>query len=84
MKVEIKKKRNLSWWWFLLVPLLLFGMFLMQAFGPSPEIELGKETTFITEPLLNNGMPDYSGYLIQKANAGVTPENNAEIPITRA
>ncbi len=84
MTVEIKKKPRLSWWWFLLAPLLLFGMLFLQAFGPGPEIEIGPSTTVISEPLRDNGMPNYSGFIVNKALDGVTPENNAAIPLLRA
>lgn len=45
---------------------------------------LSKETTYITEPLLPDGRPDYLGYLNREASRGVTRENNAAIPIIRA
>jgi len=84
MRIEIKKKGKLSWWWFIIVPLLLLAMLFIQAFGPSPKIELGKETTVISEPLLDNGLPNYPGYILSKSKEGVTPDNNAAVLLFRA
>ena len=48
-------------------------------FGPSsiPPLTISKDTTYITEPLLADGTPDYVGWLNGKCGAGVTPDNNA-------
>lgn len=56
---------------------LLIGLFLFQLLGPSPAVVVSKETTFITEPLRADGLPDYEAYWLQQASDGVTPENNA-------
>ena len=46
-----------------------------QATGKLP-FTVSKETTVITEPLCENGMPDYVAALNARNSAGVTPENN--------
>ena len=45
-----------------------------------PEITISRETTFITEPLTAEGLPDYQKALDERYRQGVTPENNAAIP----
>ena len=57
------------------------GWFVFQLFGPSPPIVVSEETTYITEPLADDGLPDYAGYLLAKGREGVTVENNAAVPL---
>jgi hypothetical protein len=47
------------------------------------ELPLGRATTFITEPLQEDGTPDYVAWLNRESSRGVTPENNAAVPIVR-
>jgi hypothetical protein len=78
-----KKKPHVGWWiagFFL----LLFMLFLYQLVGPSPRIDVSKQTTYVTEPLLENGLPDYEAYLRAKMSEGVTPENNAAVLLLKA
>lgn len=49
-----------------------------------PEITISKETTFITEPLTAEGLPDYQEALDERYRQGVAPENNAAIPFWQA
>jgi hypothetical protein len=51
------------------------------SFLPVPPVTLSKETTYITEPLRDDGTPDYALWLNRKHGAGVTPANNAAIPL---
>lgn len=46
-------------------------------------VTIGKETTYITEPLKPSGYPDYIEALNQLASKGVTPENNAAVVLLR-
>ena len=64
--------------------LLFVGWFFYQLFGPSAAIVVSKETTYITEPLGPDGLPDYEAYLLQQGSEGVTPENNAAVLIWQA
>jgi len=50
---------------------------------PPVRVTISKETTWITEPLREDGYPDYVRYLNQKLNEGITPENNAMVPLAR-
>src|SRR6188768_2819914 len=73
-----RKKPGILWWiggCFL----LLFCLFLYQLFGPNPPIVVSKQTTYITEPLTENGLPDYEAYYRDEFRKGVTPENNAAV-----
>ncbi len=71
-----RKKPSIFWWLGGLF-LLLMLLFLLQLFGPSPQIIVSQQTTYITTPLQPNGLPDYEAYLLERSRAGVTPENNA-------
>lgn len=42
----------------------------------SPPLKISRETTFITDPIGSNGMPDYLMAVKQKMSAGATHENN--------
>jgi len=59
--------------------LLIFAWFVIQLFGPNRRIIVSKETTFITEPLGEEGLPDFSAYILKESSEGVTPENNAAV-----
>ena len=48
------------------------------------KLVLSKETTYFTEPLCPDGSVDYVAAFNKRLSAGVTPENNALIPILRA
>jgi len=45
---------------------------------------LGQDTSRINGPLKPNGMPDYFASLAEHYSKGVTPENNAVVPILHA
>ncbi len=71
-----KKKPNI-FWWLGGVFLLLLLVFFVQLFGPNPRIIVSPRTTYITGPLLPDGLPDYERYILDRSRDGVTPENNA-------
>lgn len=48
------------------------------------EIELGLETTVVTEPRTPDGFVDFAGAINARAGAGVTPENNAVVLLVQA
>lgn len=64
--------------------LLALGWFLYQLFGPNSKVRLGPKTTYITEPLAEDGLPNYVLALDQLQREGVTPENNGALPFWRA
>jgi hypothetical protein len=71
-----RKKIKILWWLggiFVLLALL----FVLQLFGPNPPIAVSPQTTYITEPLGPDGLPDYEQYFLNVSRDGVTPENNA-------
>ena len=81
--VPPKKKLNIIWWIGGAI-LLLVCLFLFQLIGPSPPIIISKQTTYITDPLLPSGIPNYEEYLRRKLREGVTPENNAAVLLFEA
>src|SRR4051812_25174605 len=59
-------------------------LFLLHFFGPEPPIVVARDTTYITEPLQTNGLPDYEKYILQQGRKGTTPDNNAGALIWQA
>ncbi len=67
--------------------LLVMGLVswvVFQATRPAPAIVVSRETTWLTEPLADDGLPDYAGYLLARAREGVTAETNGAVPFLRA
>lgn len=52
--------------------------------SPKPLVTISAATTSITQPLRDDGYPDYIAALNQAISAGVTNENNAAIPMMQA
>ena len=73
------KTRKPGCWWIALIPILLLAIFLLQLFGPNPDIVISPETTRITAPLGPDGRPNYAEFSYARARIGVTPENNAAV-----
>jgi hypothetical protein len=78
-----RKKRSILWW-LAGVIFLLACLFFFQLFGPNAPIIVSRETTYITEPLGPDGLPDYEAYVLERRSAGVTPENNAAVLLWQA
>ncbi len=51
---------------------------------PKPKITISKETTYITEPVREDGYVDYQAALNARLGKGVTPENNAAVLLLKA
>ena len=83
---ELGIKHRKKWLpWVIGVSLLLYvGYFLFQLLGPDSKIIVSKETTYITEPLADDGLPDLEAYIIDSCRDGVTPENNAAVLLWQA
>ncbi|MCG8450197.1 MAG: hypothetical protein MI725_11540 [Pirellulales bacterium] len=79
-----KRRKIKPLWWFGLFALLGLALFLYQLFGPNPGIVISKQTTYITAPLAEDGLPDFEAYLLKRGFEGVTPENNAAVLIWQA
>jgi hypothetical protein len=67
----------------LATPLLLL-VILPSDDKPTPKLPLGKETTYITEPLDKDGYLDYEAALNDRLGKGITPEKNANVLIWKA
>lgn len=78
-----RKKPNVLWWLAGGFVLLLLWFF-FQLFGSTPPIIVSRETTYITEPLGPNGLPDYEKHVLEMYRDGVTPENNAAVLLWQA
>ena len=76
--------------WWRLVPWLITGFLLLRMvwlFLPGDGrggIEIGPETTVISEPLAPDGFVDFSAAINARAGKGVTPENNAVVLLIQA
>src|ERR1043166_9500586 len=46
---------------------------------PAPKLPLGKETTYVTEPLDKDGHVDYESALNKRISAGVKPDDTANV-----
>lgn len=60
--------------------LLLFA----QVTEPAGPVTVSRETTYVTRPLKADGTPDYERYFLETCRQGVTPENNAAVPLFEA
>ncbi|MCO6044988.1 hypothetical protein NG895_13845 [Aeoliella sp. ICT_H6.2] len=67
---------------------IAFGLFMAwfswQLWWPAGPIRVSPETTFITAPLADDGLPNYSEYVLDQMREGVTPANNGAIPFIQA
>lgn len=64
--------------------LLLIGVPAWFILGPPRRLEISPETTGLTKPLNADGQVDYVAAVLEARRAGVTPENNAAVPLARA
>jgi hypothetical protein len=60
--------------------LLLLLLFALWFFWPRP-VKISEETTHWTEPVDAEGKVDYAAIYAAQASEGVTPENNAALPL---
>jgi len=51
---------------------------------PKPKFTVGKETTYVTGPLDEDGYIDYAAALNERLSKGVTPDKNANVLIWKA
>jgi len=75
-------------YWFLAIAafiLLGFGIFAWMLFysDMSYKITVSRETTYFTEPLLEDGTVDYNEAINRWMSEGITPETNAAIALMR-
>ncbi len=87
---EAPPSRRFPLWWVLAAVVVLPLVLALAAYVYStskhfaPALVVSRETTYITEPLTPEGLPDYVAYLNQRTSQGVTPENNAAVLLLRA
>lgn len=75
-----REHRLLRWFGFAVVHFLVFSTwFCSPLCGQDTPVKVSRETTYITEPLGPDGLPDYERYVLEKYREGVTPENNAAV-----
>lgn len=60
-----------------------YGIWWWAEWGKT-QLEIGRETTYITGPLNDDGTVNYVAYLNARYGKGVTPENNAAVILARA
>lgn len=76
------KSQRPRWWqdarWIISGVIAVTVVFLLWGlFGPEAAIRVSPETTFITEPLAADGLPDYRAALLAMAGPAPPPEENA-------
>lgn len=64
-------------WIFGVTVATLFGWLAWNLFGPEPPIVVSRATTFITDPLAADGLPDYSAAVLALAGSAPPPDDNA-------
>jgi hypothetical protein len=84
-----KPSTSVAWWrdprWIIgCLVVVTVGTLLWGLFGPEPPIIVSRETTYITEPLRPDGMPDYRAYVLDRMYPRVPPEENAAVAVLHA
>ena len=85
--VPVPARRTFSPWWAVAggVVLVAVGIPAARFYSVSPwfapQLVISQETTVITRPLTPQGLPDYAECLHCLTSQGVTPENNAAVPL---
>jgi hypothetical protein len=64
--------------------LLLPCSFFFQQAESVPAIVVSRQTTYITEPLLPNGLPDYEKFVLKLYRGKVKSENSAAVLLWQA
>lgn len=63
---------------------LLVGWFFFQILGGGGPITVSPQTTVLTEPLADDGLPEYARAMLDEMRDGVTAESNGAIPFIQA
>jgi len=64
--------------------LLLVVVALFATYGPDPAIIVGPRTTVVTEPLADDGLPDYEAAWLAISGPAPPPTDNAAVDLLRA
>ncbi|HEX4414489.1 MAG TPA: hypothetical protein VH107_12735 [Lacipirellulaceae bacterium] len=78
------KKKPSAFWWIGGILFALLVLFFFQLFGPSPAIVVSPQTTYITSPLRDDGLPDYEKYVHESFRRDIAPNDNAAALLWRA
>ncbi|HVS71114.1 MAG TPA: hypothetical protein VHQ47_07665 [Phycisphaerae bacterium] len=81
MRIRLPKTRRYRLYLYVLSTLIILTAIDLLIARLLRHITLAPDTTHITTPLLPNGTPDYLAAINARLSAGVTPENNAAIPL---
>jgi hypothetical protein len=81
MRIRLPKTRRYRLYLYVLSTLIILIAIDLLIARLLRHITLAPDTTHITTPLLPNGTPDYLAAINARLSAGVTPENNAAIPL---
>ena len=63
------------------IVVVLLAMIVWGLFGPEPPITVSRETTFLTEPLAADGLPDYGAAVLASLGPAPAPEDNAAVEL---
>jgi hypothetical protein len=79
-------QRRPRWWqdlrWITAgIVVVLLAMIVWGLFGPEPPITVSRETTYLTEPLAADGLPDYGAALLASLGPAPRPEDNAAVDL---
>ncbi len=90
-------RRLTGWWW---TPLAIFWWGLKRLFvivavwltvwkawaalDPPDPLRISPETTLITEPIAEDGLPDFAGALLNRLGRGTKPEDNGAVEFWQA
>lgn len=75
---------RLAWKGLAVLAVASFFLGLWFLFDSPEPLRISPETTLITEPIAEDGLPDFAGALISRMREGVTPENNGAIQFWQA
>ena len=64
-------------WFFVCLLAVFIGWMSIQWFRPSPSVRVSKQTTFLTQPLRIDGLPDYRLAKKIRQGKGIAPDRNA-------
>ena len=63
------------------IVVVLLAMMVWGLFGPEPPITVSRETTYLTEPLAADGLPDYGAAVLASLGPAAAPEDNAAVEL---
>ena len=75
--------RDLRWITGAVVAAFIGGL-AWNLFGPEPPIRVSRETTFLTEPLAADGLPDYEAAILAMHGPAPPPDENAAVLLLQA